>query len=152
MANQDEIPQARCAVRAASDAHERQALAACAARVGHSAATEFAPRDDEELDEALCAGRFRQVIFADLDALLTMVWKSQARVERWIDAGVRIELAQPPDAAAEGAWLPVVLATCQSLGRWRRAQRLRKLVAAVVLSVLALAAAAVLLLLIPPAR
>jgi hypothetical protein len=145
MANETESPHDHYAVRAASDPDEERSLAAFWARTGRRTVVQFAPRDDEDLDLALCAGRFGCVLFADLNALLTMVWKSQAQVNRWIEAGVRIELAEPPPAGNDGSWVPVVEAVCDSLCRWRRAQRVRKLVAAVVLSVLALAAAAILL-------
>lgn len=125
-------------------------LAAYLARAELRTTVEFLPRNDEDLDADLCAGRFSHVVFADLNALLTMVWKSQAQVGRWIDAGVRIELARQPGSGNDDAWLPVVVATCDSLSRWRRVQRVRKLVAAAVLSALALAAAAVLLWLTRP--
>ena len=152
MANDTQLLEERCAVRTGGNAAEQRALAAYLARTGLPTVVEFTPRDDEDLDTELRAGRFRRVIFSDLNALLTMAWKSQAHVSQWIEAGVRIDLAESPTGESDGSWLPVLEATCDSFSRWKRGQRVRKLIAAAVMSVLALAAAAVLLWLVPPAR
>jgi hypothetical protein len=150
MANDAETSRDRWAIRTASNGSEERALAAYAARMEPRTFVRFEPRNDEDLDADLCAGRYSGVLFADLNALLTMVWQSHAQVERWIDAGVRIELAKPPGGGSNGSWPPVVVAVCDSLIRWRRTQRTRKLIAAVLFSALALVAAAVLLWLVPP--
>jgi hypothetical protein len=153
MANDRETsPQDRCAVRTASDRNEERVLAIWLEREKPTSVVEFAPRNDEDLDAELSSGRIPCVVFADLNALLTMVWKSQAHVNRWIDAGVRIEFAQPPQDGNLPQLPFLLVAVCDSHLRWRRAQRVRSIVAAVFLSVLALAAAALLLWIVPPSK
>jgi hypothetical protein len=153
MANDRETsPHDRCAIRTASNGVEQRVLAAWLEREKPAAVVEFAPRNDEDLDAELSAGRIPCVVFADLNALLTMVWKSQAHVDRWIVAGVRIEFAQPPQDGNRPQLPSLLAAVCDSHSRWRGAQRVRSIVAGVFLSVLALAAAALLLWIVPPGK
>ena len=144
------------AVRTAADKREREAIDGWLA--GHAGVeiVEFAPKDDDDLDDALCGGRFDRVLFADLEALLATIWKGHARVDIWDAAGVRIELAQAPsasDGAGDGkddpSWRVFVSRTYASLTLWRRRQRRRQITAAAILSALALAAMWVLFSFVP---
>ncbi len=148
-----------CAVRTASIDDQRLALSAYLDRQDCSEAVEFAPKDDDELDAALCAGGFDRVVFADLDALLTMVWKGHGQVDRWNAVGVRIELATPPTPPASPAPTTDAHDDCarfvgvmyDSLARWRKQRRRGQVIAAVVLSALALLALTLLFCLVPVA-
>lgn len=148
---QTDTPSERCAFRTPADSHEREVLASYLGEADSKMLVEFAPKDDDELDAELCAGRLRRVVFPNVGALLTMIWKDQARLDCWIEAGVRIELAEPPPGHAD-SWQPFVLAAYRSLSAWRRAERRRKIIAGIVLSILALAAASILFWLVSPVR
>ena len=139
------------AVRSASNDEEERVLAAYLAQRDVPLVVEFAPKDDDTLNAELCAGRYERVVFAGLDALLTTVWKEHAQVDRWMAAGVRIELAAPPNDD-HSDWQSYVTSMCDSLARWRRQQRRRQVITAVVLSALALIAMAVLFFVVPPGK
>lgn len=138
-------PTVDCAVRKALDAEGRRALAAHLGQPAPSGITEFAAKDDDELNAALISSRFRRVVFADLEALLTMLWKDHADLARWLAAGVQVELAKRPDDCEE-QWLPALVRASESLKVWRRSERKRKIVAGAILSLFALLAAGVVLL------
>ena len=145
-----EITPDRTVVRRATDPCEAEVLARYLEQLGVANAVEFSEIDDDELDEALCAGNFQRAIFFNLDALLTGVWKGHGRIDRWRAAGVEIEFAEPPgiDASATPG---ILLEMVASLAKWRRRQRRRQIIAAVVLSAVALICLAVLFFLVPPA-
>lgn len=145
-----ETKSCRCAVRLAAGEDGNHALLNYLEREGLSDAARYAPKDDDELDVALCAGRFDRVVFADLDSLCAAVWKDHAHLDRWSAADVRIDLAVPPPAAAD--WRDICTEVFGSLARHRRRRRRVQIIAAVILSALALLAVAVLLWVIPPAR
>jgi hypothetical protein len=111
---------------------------------------DFAAKDDDALNAELCAGEFTGVVFANLDALLTTIWKGQGQPDRWTAAGVRIELAEPP--RENERWQSFLPEMYRSLAQWRRRQTRRKIVAASLLSLLALLALAILLLGMPLPR
>ncbi len=138
-------PAADCAVRKATDADGRRALAAHLKQQAPSGITEFAAKDDDELNAALISGRFRRVVFADLESLLAMLWKDHADLARWLASGVRVEVVKRPEACGE-QWLPALVRTSESLKAWRRSERRRKIVAGAILSLFALLAAGVVLL------
>ncbi len=121
-------PRTHCAVRSAANDDEARALNRYFNSHPSTGVVYFAPKDADALDDDLCAGRFQRVVFARLDALLTAIWTGHAHLDRWIAAGVQIELADPPSEAIP-SWLEFVTATYASL---------------------ALAALAVLFLLAPP--
>ena len=140
----------RSAVRRATDPREAEALSRYLVQHGVTNAVEFSEIDDDELDEALCAGDFQRVVFINLDALLTGVWQGHGRIDRWRAAGVEIEIAEPPgldSSVTQG----ILLEMARSLGKWRQRQRRRQIIAAVVLSAVALICLAALFLLVPPA-
>lgn len=138
-----------CAVRMSNDAHKNAALDAHLAGIGVAEAARFRPKDDDDLNQALCAGRYKRVVFLDIDALFEAVWKDLADLDRWEQAGVRIELVSAPVGDGE-SWRKTVAAVHAGLIRWRRADRRRQIVVAVILSALALAAVGALLWLVPP--
>jgi hypothetical protein len=107
---------------------------------------------DDGLDGEVCSGRFERVVFADLDALLTAIWDDHVHIDRWLAAGVRLELAEPPADVDGAAWRTLVVQVCASLSRWRIRQRRRRIIAATILSIVTLAALAALLLLGRPAH
>lgn len=107
---------------------------------GLSEARWYAPRDVDELDAAVRAGAVRQVVFPALADLLEPIWNREIDFEAWLAAGTAIRFAHPP-ANDPAAYAGALHASWQ---RWERARRRRQTVAAVVLSLLALAAAFVL--------
>ena len=145
MAPDANTPSGRCAVRKPSNGDEDRILSEFLRRYRASEVVEFAPKDDDDLDVALCSGRFDCVVFANLDAVLSAIWKGHARVDRWVEAGVRIELADLANGDPASSQ-PFVTAMYESLARWRKGQRRRQVIAAIVLSILALLAIAVLFL------
>lgn len=101
------------------------------------------PRDVDEVDKALCAGRIQRVIFPALDDFLAALWDEPLTLDRWLAPEMRVEFAQPsgPSDAARAATL---------MASWQRYQALRRrtrAVAGLVLSAAAIAAAFVVLVL-----
>lgn len=141
--------QERCAVREALSEPEQKALDRYLEARGLRDVERFAPEDDDELDTAVGDRRFDSVVFVDLDALLTAMFKGDIRLDRWVELGVRIELAEEPE---EANWRGFVRKTQVSLDRWRRTQRRRQIVACAILSAIALAALSALFLLVPSAK
>jgi hypothetical protein len=104
-------------------------------------AVAFLPKDDDELNELACRGRFHTIVFASLGDLLTAIWKGDADWTTWRRSGIRIELAEDPEFSP-GDWRRFIDELHASLERWRASDRRRKIIAAVILSVVALLAAA----------
>mgnify|MGYP007059382466 FL=1 len=111
--------------------------------------TQYAAKDDDELNAAVVAGRHPRIIFADLDELLVTIWKGETQWDRWRGLQVEVILAQSPRAAD---WLKILDETFTSLQSWRSARRRRLQIAAAILSGIALIAMTVLFSLIPPPR
>lgn len=145
-----EITPDRTAVRRAADPCEAEVLARYLERHGVANVIEFSETDDDDLDDALCAGDFQRVVFVNLDAMLTGVWKGHGRIDCWRAAGVAIEFVEPPGLDAS-AMQGILLEMVASLAKWRQRQRRRQIIAAVVLSAVALICLAVLFVLVPPA-
>lgn len=134
----------RCAVRQAETDAGRRAIAAHLSRNGLSGTVEFAPKDDDELDQALQAGRFDRAVFCDLDAALNMLWKEKAAFGQWRAAGVQVELADSSGGRG-GDVMAQLVVIGESHSRWQRRQIRRQVIAAVILSTAALLALAGLL-------
>ncbi len=140
----------RCAVRSGETEAERRAIDAHLAERGLSDATRFLPKDDDDLADALREKQFDCVVFADFEALLSMIWKGEAEMGRWHTLGVRVELATALEGDG-GDWPALARQMSASLDRWRARQHKRQVIAALILSVIALIAVAALLYVIPPA-
>jgi hypothetical protein len=140
----------RCAVRSGETETQRRAIDAHLADHGLSDATHFLPKDDDDLADALREKRFDCVVFADFDALLSMIWKGDAEMQRWRTLGIRVELATALGGEPED-WQALTRRMSASLDRWRARHRRRQVIAALVLSMIALLAVAALLYVIPPA-
>ncbi len=140
----------RCAARSGETEAERRSIDKHLAERGLSDATHFLPKDDDDLADALREKRFDCVVFADFDALLSMIWKGEAQMTHWHEIGVRVELASAPDGEF-GDWQALARRMCDSFDRWRARHRKRQVIAALILSVIALLAVAALLYVIPPA-
>ena len=138
----------RCAVRQAANEDEKRTLDEYLDRQHLGDVVEYSPGKDHELDAQLCSGRFERVIFAGLDALLIAIWKGGAHLDQWAEAGVRIELAVP---LGDDPWT-LIDRVYDSLTRWRDRQRRRQIIAATILSALALLAMCVLFFLVLPDR
>jgi hypothetical protein len=104
---------------------------------------------DDRLDAQVREGRFQGVIFADLDAVLTPIWKGALQLGAWLDAGVEIEIADRPSG---GEQLRALLRQVdESYAGFQRRHRQRQIIAGVVLSALVLAAMVALIWVIPGA-
>lgn len=138
----------RVAARLPDDAAKHQAIIDYLQSRGLDTAKRFAEKDDDDLNAAVISGEFERVIFTDLNDLLVTIWKGETKWDRWRSAGTEVILVNPPAAD----WLSVVDTTYASLNAWRSVRRRRQTIAAVVLSIVALAAMAVLFYLLPPPR
>jgi peptidoglycan/LPS O-acetylase OafA/YrhL len=115
------------------------AVAAYLQGQGVADAVWYAPRDADQVDEAVRAGTVGRVVFPAWSDFLLVLWDDVLTPEAWPAAGVSVELVGGDGTAA------TVLAEWQ---RWRRRQRRRRAWAGLVLSGLAVAAACVLLALV----
>jgi hypothetical protein len=110
----------------------------------------FAPYNDDRLDAQARAGRFERVVFANLDALLTPVWKGYLHLDAWLEENVTIDLIDsplPPDQLRE-----LLAQLAASHKRFQREHRRRQTIAAAILSVMALIAMAAMLWILPAMR
>lgn len=106
-------------------------------RRSESGAEWYSIRDLDEVDRAVREGRLQQVVFDSLDQLLAGLWNGEIDAHAWLSAGVQIEFTAP--ATLDPPSLSRVL-----LANWQagaRRQRRRRVVAGVVLSLIAMAAA-----------
>ncbi|MCG8408075.1 MAG: hypothetical protein MI923_22985 [Phycisphaerales bacterium] len=138
----------RCAVRLADSETDMQVMNAYLEANELAEAVRFLSKDDDDLNADVCAGHFEQVVFFDLDALLSAIWKDDIEIDRWLALKVRIDLASVPGTADWHNLLPIV---ADSFKHWQGRQRRRQIIASIILSVIALAALAILFFLIPPA-
>lgn len=102
------------------------------------AATEwFAPRDLNDLEDAIEAGRFARVLFATPGDFLEAVWSGDIRPAEWRKAAVRVEFAAPvPNDVAAQVW-----AVVERYEAWHARRRRAAIVSALILSGIAIAAA-----------
>ncbi len=106
----------------------------------------FAPRDVDDVDEAVCDRRVGRVVFVDLTALLDAIWDQEIQFDRWLSAGARVSFANPPGStptrAVEAAAIvePIPAVVFESWRQWNRRHRRRQVVAGAILSGIALAA------------
>lgn len=101
----------------------------------------YAPRDLNDLDEAVCKGRVRRVVFPHWADLLIAIWNEEIAYETWLAAaGVQVDFGVSPGPAPQA----YAQALSQSWADWRRLQRRRQAVAGVLLSAIALVTAFVL--------
>lgn len=146
------LPRPRCcAALIPADPAARAAVEGMIERLAPAEILRYAPKDDDALNDALCEGRCDCALFADIDALMRSVFRGHAEPRRWIAAGARIELADPPPGDPAD-WRDVLDQVCAAHERWKAAQRRMRVVAGSILSALALGAMAVLLWLLPGSR
>jgi hypothetical protein len=134
---------ARCAIRHAGTGLRLDQIERFAASLGYDSTDCFAPRDDDQLDARVGAGRYDCVIFATVDDLLDTMWRGRVHLDRWREQGVRVELADP-GGARHADWRVWIDEIERSLAGYRAAQQKREVLAGVLLSVIALLAVAVL--------
>jgi hypothetical protein len=113
-------------------------------------AVRFLSKDRDDLDAQVTARDFDRVVFFDLQNLLTMMWDHEPKIDEWGASGVRIELVRP-EINNSTDWLTLANIVHGSLGRWRKRHRRRRVIAAALLSLIALAAIATLLWTVPAA-
>ena len=140
----------RCAVRLPVGKADLISLDRYLEHLGLSDAARFLPKDDDDLDTAICAGRFDRVVFSSLDDLLTTIWNGDARIDQWREMGIKVDIAAGD--AANGTGFEHICEMYASLEQWRARRRRRQIIASVILSTVALLAMAVLFYLVPPAR
>ena len=145
----DEKSDLPCAVRLPACAAERPPLDDYLRANGLHHATRFAAKDDDELNDAVLAGKFQRVIFIDLGDLLQAIWAGHIQYDRWIAARVRIDIVRPPFPGPV-EWPAYVERMSTSYRDFKARQRRRQIFAAVCMSLLALAAIAGLFAGLPP--
>jgi hypothetical protein len=94
-------------------------------------------RDLDVLDAAVREDHVRCVVFKDVNDLLEEVWEGEVEIDRWLAKGVRVEFAEGLGADATAQADTVI----RAWRRWNGRRCRRHVVAAMVLSLLALAAA-----------
>jgi hypothetical protein len=95
------------------------------------------PRDLDLIDRDVRERRVSRVIFGQCGDLLAGIWNGDVSFGEWRDTGVQVEFVESPgeDSAA-------LLATvAHAWTRYCRAQRRRRLIAGVILSLIAVGAA-----------
>jgi hypothetical protein len=95
------------------------------------------PRDLDLVDRDVREGRVNRVIFGQCGDLLAGIWNGDVSFAAWRDTGVQVEFVESPgeDSAA-------LLATvAHAWTRYRLAQRRRRLIGGVILSLIAVVAA-----------
>ncbi len=98
----------------------------------------FAPRDVNDLERAIDAGRIATIIFPTAADFLSLLWSEEIDLACWRRAGLRIEFASER-GPADHAW------AAEILGRWEAhltRLRRRRTIAGLILSAIAIAAAA----------
>jgi hypothetical protein len=104
---------------------------------GVSDATWYAPRNVDDVEQALRAGEVQRVVFPQTADFLELLWDELLTPEVWQTPGLRVEFAGP-----DGALLPEQIAgILETWGTWRRRRRRQRAVAGLLLSALAIAAA-----------
>lgn len=141
---------ARCAACLPDSEADRRDLGQYLKDNGLADAAPFLTKDQDDLDVQICARNFDRVVFFDLTALLDMIWEHEPKIDQWVESGVRIELVRP-EAGDSADWLTLAHTLHKSLGGWRKRHRRRQIIAAALLSLIALAAIATLLWVVPSA-
>lgn len=141
----------KCAVRMPDCADDANTLENYLREQGVVNAARFAPKDDDELNDAVCSRRYQRVIFLKLDDLLDAIWTGHIEYNQWIALGVKIDLVLVPFPGPVD-WPRWIEKTTHSLNHFRRRQKKRQTTAAVILSLLALAAIAALFYWLPRNR
>ncbi len=104
----------------------------------------FAPRDADDLDEQVRAGRVQRVIFARADDFLTALWDRQIDAAAWTEGRVTISFANNPDAPTD-LTPAAAKAVAVAWRRWTSVNRRRRIVAGIVLTLIAILTAFALL-------
>ena len=107
---------------------------------GLTRTTWHAPRDLDDVDQDVRAGRLAHVVFVRPDDLLDGIFHGEVDFDRWRATGTRVEFALAPDSTTdqtiEPAW--------RSWQQWRRRHRRRQIIGGTILSAVAIAAAFIL--------
>ena len=129
---------------------QRQLIAGYLELVDTTRLVRFTPYHDDRLDAQVRAGRFARVVFADLDALLAAVWKGHVHLDAWLESDVTIELIDPSISAQ--SLRDTIAQVYASFTRFQDQHRRRRVIAAIILSVLVLAGMAAMIWIIPVSR
>ncbi len=110
---------------------------------GLAAAARYAPRDINDVERGIASGAIQHVVFATPTQLLELLWSAELDPDCWRRPELQIEFASAADPAAREGLPASLLAAWQ---QHRRRQRHARIVAGLILSILAIGAAFVLLL------
>lgn len=138
--NRDET-ETRCAVRLPGRPFGQGPLDVYLRANGITDARRFAAKDDDELNDAVCDGNIRRVVFSGMEDLLEAIWIGHVRHSRWLELGVRVDVVRDPS----GDWRQWVALAAGGFEGFERRRRRRQTIAATVLSLLALGGVATLL-------
>ena len=144
----DDHPQVRVAVRLPTNPVHLDGMERLLAANGWTAASRFAPKDDDELNDRLCRGEFATVVFAEPEDAMRMIWSGHGSVSRWNAGGkaVAVEICFALAESTNGVpWPDVLQRVEQSFTQWEAGRRQRQVIAGSILTAIALIAMAVLL-------
>lgn len=96
-----------------------------------------APRDLDDVDTAVGAGRLGHVVFLGWSDLLDGIWSGEVTYANWLSAGVKVDFVDAPADTRDAC----LAAVSQAWDRYRRTQRRRHTIAGLVLSIIAIAVA-----------
>jgi hypothetical protein len=133
------------ALRDPQDDEQRRWIATFESRAETAEIVRFAAYHDDRLDAQVREGRFGRVVFANVDAFMTPVWKGYFNLDEWARTGVQVELLDAPSIDP----LPMLLPTYRSWSAWHRTHRRRQALAASILGALTLAAMGAMIWIIP---
>ncbi|HOA72663.1 MAG TPA: hypothetical protein PL151_16610 [Phycisphaerae bacterium] len=100
----------------------------------------YAPRDLDDVDREVSAGRLRTAVFVNWRDLLEGIWHGEVTFSRWRAMRIDVQFLDSPGDDA-GAQLEVV---AQAWADYQQSRRRRRAISGLILSLIAVAAAFVL--------
>lgn len=97
----------------------------------------FETKDDDELNQLALQGKIDCIVYEKKDLLLTAIWKGDVDWRQWKQRGIRVEIIEECDPHE---WQSMIDSIEGSYRFWRRGERRRQIIAAILLSIAGLVA------------
>ncbi len=114
----------------------------------HGAAQLYTLPEARRLSDEIIAGNVQLLLCSNLKLLIQCLWECQIQVDMWRGRGLHIELIDSPFPPGTDIW-PVLLDATDAWLAAQRAARRRRIIAGLILSLIAVAACAALMYLLP---